>query len=180
MARIVPVGLRVLAPCLLISIGAALAEDSPPNAADSAQFIGVSDAYSADIIPAQVAPPPVAAEALIAPEPRHTALKGLYDISSPATVLANEPPVPVAPGPPIAPQHVAVSAYGDGDSLGSRNIYADSTFAPFGLYESGIRFRAAADKLVPVHNKREPAHVGQRSLHRGRFPYWVRTLGATI
>jgi hypothetical protein len=145
MARIVPVGLRVLAPCLLISIGAALAEDSPPNAADSAQVIGVNDTYSGGIIPAQDAPPPIAAEPSIAPEPRHTALKGLYDISSPATVLANEPPVPVAPGPPIAPQHVAVSAYGDGDSLGNRNIYADSTFAPFGLYESGIRFRAAAD-----------------------------------
>ena len=107
-------GLRVVAPCVLISIGAAFAEDSQTDAANTPQVIqsqnaAASGTYSRGAISAEDAPPPIAAEPSIAPEPRHTALKGLFDINSPATALANESPSPIAPGPPIAPQHVAVS-----------------------------------------------------------------------
>ena len=45
----------------------------------------------------------------------------------------------------IEPQHIAVNSSFDADSLGNRSAYVDGTFAPFGIYESGVRFRLTGD-----------------------------------
>ncbi len=154
MARIVPWELRVLAPCILISIGAALAEDSQaPNATESLQVsepqhIALSDSldvYPIGISPAQDAPRPVATELPTVPGSGYTAVNGLFDANSIAAVAHNSSPS-IASENPISSQHVAVIGYVDADSLGNRTVYADGTFAPFsGIYESGIRLRAMVD-----------------------------------
>jgi Cellulose biosynthesis protein BcsS len=151
-------GLRIFAPCLLVSIGAALAEDSPPNAAETprvieSQFNSVSDSdvYSVGITPAQDSPSPIAAQRPITSEPRYPAISDSLDAYSIGITSAQSqsPPTaarPIAVAPPIIPQHIAVSSYVDADSLGNRTVYADGTFAPFGgIYESGVRFRVMGD-----------------------------------
>jgi hypothetical protein len=131
-----------------ISIGAALAEDSPPAAENPGviqpQSISVngSDASSTGISP----PPPNFEQRPITSEPRYAAISDSLDAFSIKITPAQGPVPPIATGQPIIPQHIAVSGYSDADSLGNRTIYADGTFAPFsGIYESGIRFRVTGD-----------------------------------
>jgi len=148
-ARTVSMGLRIFAPCLLISIGAALAEDSPQNAAEGAgvnSSVVSLDAYSIGNTPLQDLPPPIAAQRSILPETRYAALSDTLDAYSIGSSGAQGSPPPIATARPIIPQHIAVSSYVDGDSLGNRTVYADGTFAPFsGIYESGLRFRLLGD-----------------------------------
>jgi hypothetical protein len=146
---LVPWGLGVLAPCILICVGTASAEDTQfTNLTENPQVsqpqrIGLSDSldvYSIGISPGQDRPSP-AAEAAILP----TSVSALFDPNTVGTALAPGSPSPIATKNPIVP-HVAVNSYGDADSLGNRTVYGDVTFAPFsGIYESGLRFRATGD-----------------------------------
>jgi cellulose biosynthesis protein BcsS len=150
-----PWGLRILAPCLLISIGTALAEESElANLSESPQVSEPQhttstyspDVYSSGISPTQDPPPSIAAEPPVLPGPRYSGATALVDSNSVATGLAQDSPSPIAAKNPIIPQHIAVSSYADADSLGNRTVYAAGTIAPFGgIYESGWRFRASGD-----------------------------------
>jgi hypothetical protein len=134
MARPLSSGLRILALC--IYVGSAFAEDSePPNIGATSQVgepqsIGdLLDIYSDPRGPAQQLP--------------HPGIDTLFDSNSLGTALAQPA---FASKSPIIPQHITVTGYVDADSLGNRNVYADSTFAPFsGIYESGLRLRATGD-----------------------------------
>jgi Cellulose biosynthesis protein BcsS len=144
-------GLRIFAPCALITIGAALAEDSPPNAAEGPRVIEPrfnsvidSEFYSVGIATAQDSPSPIAAQRPITLE--YAAISDPHAYSNGVTSAQSPPPPIVVPRVASEPQHIAVSSYVDADSLGNRTVYADGTFAPFsGIYESGIRFRVIGD-----------------------------------
>ena len=113
MTRSISTLLMVLVPCVLVYAGPARAQYlPPPNAAQSP-----------------------AGQPVIEPSS--------FDANSVLTARAQYVPPPYAPQSPIFQrQHVALSSSFDADSLGNRNAYVDSTFAPFsGIYESGVRFR---------------------------------------
>jgi hypothetical protein len=155
MAWLVHWGLRVLVPCVFVSIGTALAEESQlANLSESPQVSGpqhspVTDSpnvYSSGISPAQDPPPSIAVEPPVLPAPRYSGNSALFDSNSVGSALAQDSSPPIAAQNPAIPQHIAVSSYADADSLGNRTVYADGTFAPFsGIYESGLRLRASGD-----------------------------------
>lgn len=151
MARTVSMGLRILSPCVLISIGAALAEDSSPNAADSPgiiapQSISVNNSnfYSVGVTPTENSAPLNFARHPT--PPRYAAITDSLDAYSIGINSAQAPAPPITKAQPIIAQTIAASGYVDADSLGNRTIYADGTVAPSsGIYESGIRFRLEGD-----------------------------------
>jgi hypothetical protein len=150
MARLLSSGLRILALCILISVGAAFAEDSQfPNVAATSQvsepqsipLSDLPDIYSNPREPAQQSPGPIATEVPVSSPQRR--IDTLFDSYSVGTTVSQPA---FATKSPISPPHVAVTGYVDADSLGNRNVYADGTYAPFsGIYESGLRFRATGD-----------------------------------
>ena len=149
----VSMGLRIFAPCVLIFVGAALAENSPPDAADSARVISPqsisangSDANSVGITPAEDSRPPNIVQQPITSEPRYAAISDSRDAYSIGTTSLQGPAPLITKAQPITPRHIAACGYVDADSLGNRTIYADGTFAPYsGIYESGVRFRVTGD-----------------------------------
>ena len=149
MVRTISTGLRILSPCVLISIGAALAEDSSPNAVDSSggaapQSISVngSNVDPVGVSPTENSPPPNFDPS----PPRYAAITDSRDAYSIGMTSAQSSAPPITKAQPIIPQTFAASGYVDADSLGNRTIYADGTFAPFsGIYEDGIRFRVEGD-----------------------------------
>src|ERR1700687_1735840 len=129
MAWLVHWGLRVLAPCILMSVGTALAEDSElANLSESPQVSEpqqptLSDSpnvYSSGINPAQDLPPAIATEHPVLPAPRQAAINSSFDASSVGTAFAQDSPPPIVAKNPIIPQHIALSSYADADSLGNR------------------------------------------------------------
>jgi hypothetical protein len=137
----------------LVSIGAALAEDSSSNESENPAVIAPqsgsvngSDAYSVGITSAEESRPPNIVQQTITSEPRYAAIGDSLDAYSIGAASVQDPASPITKAQPIIPQHVAASGYVDADSLGNRTIYADGTVAPFGgIYESGIRFRVTGD-----------------------------------
>jgi hypothetical protein len=134
-------------------MGAALAEDSAPNEAESPGIIAPqsvsvngSDAYSVAITSADASQPANVVQQSITAEPSYAAISDSLDAYSIGSTSGQGPAPPITKAQPIIPQHIAASGYVDADSLGNRTIYADGTFAPFsGIYENGIRFRVTGD-----------------------------------
>jgi hypothetical protein len=137
MERAISAWLMVLVPCVLVYTGAARAQYlPPPSAAESPPVIEPN----LDTVPL---PAPNAAESPLVTDLQDNAVKKSFDPNSIGAARAQYfPPSNVAQSPAFIPrQYVAVSSGGDADSLGNRTAYVDSTFAPFGIYESGGRFR---------------------------------------
>jgi hypothetical protein len=130
------------------SIGTARAQYSPPsNAAESPPIVESSSSEAISIGTGgeqSLRPPnPIEAQRNAVDRP-FNAVDRPFDASSVGTARAQYLPSPTVPQTPtfIQSQHVSVSSSFDADSLGNRNVYVDSTFAPFsGIYESGARFR---------------------------------------
>jgi Cellulose biosynthesis protein BcsS len=137
MARALSTWLMVVIPCVLVYAGTARAQDlPPPSAAESPPVIEPS-LFDPDSIGTARLPAANAAEA--PPGIERNSLDANSILAARAQYF---PPPYVAQGPAFIPrQYVAVSSSGDADSLGNRSAYVDSTFAPFGIYESGVRFR---------------------------------------
>jgi hypothetical protein len=140
MARAVSTWLMVFAPCVLVYAGPAHTQYLPsPSAAESPAVSepNLFDPNSIGTAPAEFFSPPSAAEA-----PSVIEQNSFNDNSIMAARAQYFPAPNVAQSPAFIPrQYVAVSSSGDADSLGNRSAYVDSTFAPFGIYESGVRFR---------------------------------------
>ena len=111
--------LSFLIPWAIVSVGSVQARDLPPsNATES---------------------PPVI-------ESQYVPIGTSFDTSSVGTASARDLPPPNATQSALVPhvpqpQYIAADGYVDANSLGGRNLYASATFAPFGIYESGVRFR---------------------------------------
>jgi cellulose biosynthesis protein BcsS len=188
MARPLSSGLRILALCISISVGTAFAEDSElPNVTVTSQVsqpqsIPLSDLLDIYSNPsaAQQLPASNASQApVLSP---HPAMDTLFDSSSVGTALTQSA---FATNGPIIPQHITVTGYVDADSLGNRNVYADSTFAPFsGIYESGLRLRATGDaswyRFITNEN---PRTLGSGRYLEGDFlmgyGYWTPRFNVT-
>jgi hypothetical protein len=152
----------VLVPCILVHTGVALAQNlPPPSAAESSPVI---EPNLFDPNPVGIAPLPAANAA-------ERPLKS-FDPNSIGAARAQYLTPPNAVERPIIvqPQYLAVSGGFDADSIGSRTAYVDSTFAPFGIYESGGRFRlsgvASWYKFVTTE---EPRTLGSGRYLEGAF-----------
>jgi Cellulose biosynthesis protein BcsS len=171
MPRIVATWLIVLVPCALIQTGLARARDLPainaaenppavettlfdpnsigtarpqsfsaPKAAqpvvewNSFEASSVQTDHEQSLRPPNAVGPPVI-------EPQRNEADSSFDARSVGTARAQYLPPPVERPVLVQRQYLAVSGGYDADSIGNRTAYADSTFAPFGIYESGARFR---------------------------------------
>jgi hypothetical protein len=138
MARAVPIWLSFLVP--LICIGSAHGQDILPTNDERPQAIEPqhNDTSGANSTATAGAPHP----AEITETSTIIDSQGLFVPKSIETARAQYLPPNAVDRPVIlAPQYAAVSSYFDADSLGNRTAYVDSTFAPFGIYESGGRLR---------------------------------------
>jgi len=143
MARAVSTWLMALVPCLLVCTGAARGQYLPPPSAAESPPVIEPNLFDPNPVGTAPLPAPNAAESPLVTDLQDSAAKKSFDPNSIGAARAQylPPPYVAQSAGFIYRQHVAVSSGGDADSLGNRSTYVDSTFAPFGIYESGVRFR---------------------------------------
>ena len=131
MFRVVPTSLVFLTLWTISSIGGAAARDLLQESSPNSDLT-----YSGR---PQYSPPDSTEGQVVA------GLQSSVDADSLGAARAQYVPPPNAIQRPasIPPQYFAVNSSFDADSLGNRSVYVDSTAAPLGIYQTGIRFRAS-------------------------------------
>jgi hypothetical protein len=165
--------LSFLALWTMLLIWAADARDLPlPNSSDSPPVVGPQggsspDAHDFGTARLQHWLPPNPAESQVVNDPQSS-----VDVSSIGTARAQYLAAPNSVQAPtvVPPQYFSFTASGDADSLGNRSVYVDSTASPFGIYQTGIRFRAIGDanwyRFVASNN---PRTIGSGHYLEGGF-----------